>query len=179
MAAVADVAHPLSYPALAPRFVNVTKPARSYIPTTRLAPSGCCIEITAICRRPSAPGRITRIDDGAQGWLAPAAIEYNGFVFTSTLAGNMPGRLDILLSIPEQVFRLKERLCALPPLRQAGLDSVAFAALQIDEDADLAAVRWAFEAVGDYQSIAISPVVVQAPLVWARGLLQGDFICAV
>jgi hypothetical protein len=26
MAAIADVAHPLSYPALAPRFVNVTKP---------------------------------------------------------------------------------------------------------------------------------------------------------
>jgi enamine deaminase RidA (YjgF/YER057c/UK114 family) len=157
-------------------------PARSYIPTVRLGPTHCRVEVNAICRRPGAGGRISRIRDAdAQSgwWLDPVAVEYGGLLFTSSLSGNMPGRLDLALPVKEQVTRLFEKLERLAPLRGSGLEVVLFASMQISESVDLGELRWNFQQVRGQETVAISPVVVQPPLLWTRGGVQADFICSV
>jgi enamine deaminase RidA (YjgF/YER057c/UK114 family) len=156
-------------------------PARAYIPTIRLGPTYCRVEVNAICRRPGAKGSIARIRDGdvSGSWLAPIAAEHGGFLFTSSLSGNMPGRLDVTLPLAEQVTRLFEKLQRLAPLRGTGLEGVLFASMQIPESVNLGELRWNFQQVKGQENIAISPVVVQPPLLWVRGGVQGDFICSV
>jgi enamine deaminase RidA (YjgF/YER057c/UK114 family) len=156
-------------------------PARSYIPTIRLGPTHCRVEVNAICRRPGAGGRISRIRDAeaeSGSWLDPVAAEYGGLLFTSSLSGNMPGRLDVTLPLTEQVTRLFERLQPLKPLRGSGMERVLFASIQISESLDLGELRWNFQQVRGQESVAISPVVVQAPLLWTRGAVQANFICS-
>lgn len=156
-------------------------PARSYIPTVRLGPTHCRVEITAICRKPGAKETITRINDTKTkpgSWLAPLAVEYAGFVFTSSLTGHLPGRLNASIPLAEQVIRLFETLQKISPLRKGGIEGVLFASVQIAERVDLGELRWNFQQLKGQDRIAISPVVVQSPLLWARGGLQADFICA-
>ena len=117
-------------------------PARSYIPVIRLGPTHCRVEIAAICRRPGSRQAITRLEGNDRSWLAPAAIAYGGFLFTSSLAGNMPGRLDVSLPLADQVQRLFDAVASLAPLRQSGLDNVLFASMQIAKGVDLGALRW-------------------------------------
>ena len=155
-------------------------PARSYLPTVRLGPTHCRVEITAICRKPGVKEKITRIsnaDAGRRSWLSPVAIEYGGFLFTSSLAGNMTDRLDVSLPLADQVNRLFEKLQGIGPLRKAGIDSVLFASMQIADSVDLGELRWNVEQVKGQDRIAISSVVVQSPLLWVRGGIQADFIC--
>jgi enamine deaminase RidA (YjgF/YER057c/UK114 family) len=157
-------------------------PARSYIPTVRLGPTHCRVEVNAICRKPGAKGSIARIR-GAEAergsWLDPIATEHGGFLFTSSMAGNMSGRLDIALPLAEQITRVFEKLQQLAPLRGTGAESVLFASVQISTSVDLGELRWNFQQVKGQENIAISPVVVQAPLIWARGGVQADFICSI
>jgi enamine deaminase RidA (YjgF/YER057c/UK114 family) len=155
-------------------------PARSYIPTVRLGPTHCRVEITAICRRPGSNGAISRIvattaTDGS--WLSPVAVEYGGFVFTSSLCGNMPNRLDVLVPLSDQIDRLFDRVQGLAPLKKLGLDNVLFASMQIAHAIDLGELRWNVEQMPGHKEIAISPVITQAPLLWTRGGVQADFIC--
>jgi enamine deaminase RidA (YjgF/YER057c/UK114 family) len=155
-------------------------PARSYTPTVRLGPTHCRVEITAICRRPSSKQKITRLNRarGEGGsWLAPIAVEYGGFVFTSSMCGNMPGRLDASVPLNDQVERLFTEVASLEPLRKGRADSLLFAAMQIASGTDLGELRWYVEQVNGQERIAISPVVVQPPLLWVRGGIQADFIC--
>jgi hypothetical protein len=105
-------------------------------------------------------------------------VEYAGFVFTSSLTGHLPGRLDASIPLADQVIRLFETLQEIGPLRKGGIDGVLFASVQIAERVDLGELRWNFQQVKGQERIAISPVVVQSPLLWARGGLQADFICA-
>ena len=156
-------------------------PARAYMPTVRLGPTHCRVEITAICRRPGSKGTINRIADRDSkdgSWIAPAAVEYGGFVFTSSLCGNLPTRLDVSVPLADQVNRLFDRLQRLAPLNKSGLDNVLFAGVQIADGVDLGELRWDIEQVPGNNDIAFSPVVTQAPLLWVRGGLQADFICA-
>jgi enamine deaminase RidA (YjgF/YER057c/UK114 family) len=157
-------------------------PARSYIPTVRLGPTRCRVEITAICRKPGAKEKIARINDmkavNAGSWLSPLAVEYAGFVFTSSLAGHLPSRLDASAPLADQINRLFERLQGIGPLRKGGIDSALFASVQIAQAVDLGELRWNFQQVQGQDRIAISPVVVQSPLLWVRGGVQADFICA-
>jgi enamine deaminase RidA (YjgF/YER057c/UK114 family) len=155
-------------------------PARAYIPTVRLGPTFCRVEIAAICRRPGSRQAITRIEgDAAAGsWLAPAALEYGGFLFTSSLCGNMPDRLDLAVPLADQVHRLFDRLARLPPLRGAGLANVLFAPMQIANGCDLGALRWHAQQVNGVDKMAVSPVVVSGPLLWTKAALQADFVCA-
>jgi 2-iminobutanoate/2-iminopropanoate deaminase len=155
-------------------------PARSYIPTVRLGPTHCRVEITAICRKPGVREKITRINDSnvkAGSWLSPLAVEYAGFVFTSSLAGHLPSRLDARVPLADQINRLFETLQGIAPLRKGGIESVLFASVQIAETVDLGELRWIFQQVQGQDRIAISPVIVQPPLLWVRGDLQADFIC--
>ena len=152
-------------------------PARSYIPVIRLGPTHCRVEIAAICRRPGSRQAITRLEGNDRSWLAPAAIAYGGFLFTSSLAGNMPGRLDVSLPLADQVQRLFDAVASLAPLRQSGLDNVLFASMQIAKGVDLGALRWHAEQAKGQERIAISPVVVDS-LLWTRGSIQADFICS-
>ena len=155
-------------------------PARSYIPTVRLGPTHCRVEITAICRKPGDKEKIVRIDDAnakAGSWLSPLAVEYAGFVFTSSLAGHLPSRLDASVPLADQINRLFETLQGIGPLRKGGIESALFASVQIAETVDLGELRWIFQQVQGQDRIAISPVVVQPPLLWVRGGLQADFIC--
>jgi enamine deaminase RidA (YjgF/YER057c/UK114 family) len=155
-------------------------PARSYIPTVRLGPTHCRVEITAICRKPGDKEKIVRIDDAnakAGSWLSPLAVEYAGFVFTSSLAGHLPSRLDASVPLADQINRLFETLQGIGPLRKGGIESALFASVQIAETVDLGELRWIFQQVQGQDMIAISPVVVQPPLLWVRGGLQADFIC--
>jgi enamine deaminase RidA (YjgF/YER057c/UK114 family) len=157
-------------------------PARTYMPTVRLGPTYCRVEITAICRRPGSRGKIIRIDDHASrsgSWLSPVAVEYGGFVFTSSLCGNLPNRLDASVPLGDQVSRLFDKMQGLGPLNKSGLDNVLFAGLQIANGVNLGELRWNVEQVKGQADVAISPVVVQAPLLWVRGGIQADFICAV
>jgi enamine deaminase RidA (YjgF/YER057c/UK114 family) len=157
-------------------------PARSYIPTIRLGPTHCRVEVNAICRKPGTKGIIARIRDAEAErgwWLDPIATEHGGFLFTSSMAGNKPGRLDIALPLAEQITRIFEKLQQLPPLRGTGAESVLFASVQIPTSVDLGELRWNFQQVKGQETIAISPVVVQAPLIWARGGVQADFICSI
>jgi 2-iminobutanoate/2-iminopropanoate deaminase len=156
-------------------------PARSYTPTVRLGPTHCRVEITAICRKPDANEKITRIDDAkvkAGSWLSPLAVEYAGFVFTSSLAGHLPGRLDASVPLTDQIDRLFETLQGIGPLRKGGIESALFASVQISHAVDLGELRWSFQQVKGLDRIAISPVVVLPPLLWVRGGVQADFICA-
>jgi enamine deaminase RidA (YjgF/YER057c/UK114 family) len=156
-------------------------PARSYIPTVRLGPTHCRVEITAICRKPGTKEKIARINDSkvkADSWLSPLAVEYAGFVFTSSLAGHLPSRLDVSVPLADQINRLFEALQGIGPLRKGGVESALFASIQIAETVDLGELRWNFQQVQGQDRIAISPVVVQSPLLWVRGGVQADFICA-
>jgi 2-iminobutanoate/2-iminopropanoate deaminase len=156
-------------------------PARTFIPTVRLAPTRCRVEITAICRRPGSQKKISRLnrpDSHRNLWLAPAAVEFNGFVFTSTLCGNMAGNLRAPLPISDQVDLVFERVATIEPLRGSGIEKVLFAGLQIAPDVDLGSLRWHLQQIQGQERIAISPIVVQPPLLWIRGGIQADFICA-
>jgi 2-iminobutanoate/2-iminopropanoate deaminase len=155
-------------------------PARTYLPTIRLGPTRCRVEITAICRRPGSKGAISRIADTASAessWLSPVAVEYGGFVFTSSLCGNVPDRLDLSVPLSDQVNRLFDRVRSLAPLKRSGLDNVLFACMQIAKATDPGELRWNVEQIPGHKDIAISPVVTQAPLLWTRGGVQADFIC--
>jgi 2-iminobutanoate/2-iminopropanoate deaminase len=155
-------------------------PARSYIPTVRLGPTHCRVEITAICRKPGDKEKIVRINDAnakAGSWLSPLAVEYAGFVFTSSLAGHLPGRLDASVPLADQINRLFETLQGIGPLRKGRIESALFASVQIAETVNLGELRWIFQQVQGQDRIAISPVIVQPPLLWVRGGLQADFIC--
>jgi enamine deaminase RidA (YjgF/YER057c/UK114 family) len=157
-------------------------PARSYIPTVRLGPTHCRVEINAICRRPGSKRDLTRISDAdarSGAWLDPIAVEFGGFLFTSTLCGNLPGQLDTAVPPADQTKRLFGKLGELAPLRGSGLDRVLFASVQIAKDTELGALRWHVEQLPGLADIAVSPVVVQPPLLWMRGEVQADFICSV
>ena len=158
-----------------------TSPAHAYIPTIRLGPTHCRVEINAICRKPGSKGQIVHINDAdsrSGSWIAPIATEYGGFLFTSSLCGNLAGRLEVALPLSDQIERLFEKLQLLEPLHKSGMDRVLFASLQIPKGADLGGLRWAFQQIKGLEGIAISPVVVQPPLLWLHGGVQGDFICA-
>jgi 2-iminobutanoate/2-iminopropanoate deaminase len=155
-------------------------PARSYIPTVRLGPTHCRVEITAICRKPGDKEKIVSINDAnatADSWLSPLAVEYAGFVFTSSLAGHLPSRLDASVPLADQINRLFETLQRIGPLRKGGIQSALFASVQIAETVNLGELRWIFQQVQGQDRVAISPVIVQPPLLWVRGGLQADFIC--
>ena len=99
-------------------------------------------------------------------------------MFTSSLAGHLPSRLDVSVPLADQINRLFEALQGIGPLRKGGIESALFASIQIAETVDLGELRWNFQQVQGQDRIAISPVVVQSPLLWVRGGVQADFICA-
>jgi 2-iminobutanoate/2-iminopropanoate deaminase len=156
-------------------------PARTFIPTVRLAPTLCCVEIAAICRRPGARKKISRLSCSVPNpdlWLAPTAVEYNGFIFTSSFCGNLIGNLRTALPLADQVAIMFEKVATLEPLRGSGIEKVLFAGLQIATDVDLSSLRWHLQQINGQERIAISPIRIQPPLLWIKGGVQADFICA-
>jgi len=157
-------------------------PVRSYIPTVRLAPTRCRIEITAICRRPGSALKITRIPGNtawAASWLAPAAVEFGGLIFTSSLAGSLPGRLDAELDLREEVALLLERAVSLHPGRAGDLGPVLFAGVQVGADVAMGGLRNAISRTGGHDKVVFSITTGQRPMLWTRGSVQGDFVLAV
>ena len=51
-------------------------PARSYIPTVRLGPTHCRVEITAICRKPGTNERIARINELRKSRPTPGCLPW-------------------------------------------------------------------------------------------------------
>jgi enamine deaminase RidA (YjgF/YER057c/UK114 family) len=154
-------------------------PVRSYAPTVRLAPARCRIEITAICRRPGSALKITPIAGDrawASAWLAPAAVEFGGLIFTSSLAGNLPGHLDARLDLDAEVTQLLERALSLHPGRDGDLGSMLFAGVQVATDAAMGDLRNAIGRASGHDKVVFSITAGQRPLLWTRGSVQGDFV---
>jgi enamine deaminase RidA (YjgF/YER057c/UK114 family) len=156
-----------------------TLPVRSYAPTVRLAPTRCRVEITAICRRPGSALKITPIaGDGtwASAWLAPAAVEFGGLIFTSSLAGHLPGRLDARVDLRAEVTQLLERAVSLRPGRGGDLGSMLFAGVQVASDVAMGDLRDVICGTGGHDEVVFSITSGQRPLLWTRGAVQGDFV---
>lgn len=157
-------------------------PARSYVPTVRLAPTRCRIEITAICRRPGSALKITPIEGDrawSASWLAPAAVEFGGLIFTSSLAGQLPGRLDARLDLRDEVNQLLERATSLNPGGGGSLDAMLFAGVQAASDIAMGDLREAVAQVDGHRDVVFSIFTGQRPMLWTRGSIQGDFVLAV
>lgn len=154
-------------------------PARSYAATVRLAPSRCRVEITAICRRPGSGLAITPIAGDvawSKSWLSPAAVEFGGLIFTSTLTGHIGTRLDAAVDLLPEVRALFERASSLHPGRADGLNDVLFAAVQVASDVPMGDFRIAVEQVPGSSDVVLSTFAMQRPLLWTRGAVQADFV---
>ena len=154
-------------------------PARSYAATVRLAPSRCRVEITAICRRPGSRLPITRIAGDAswsKSWLSPAAVEFGGLMFTSTLTGYIGARLDAAIDLLPEVNALFERAASLHPGRVGGLYDLLFAAVQVAREVPMGNFRAAVEQVPGSSEVVLSTFAMQPPMLWTRGAVQADFV---
>jgi len=154
-------------------------PARSYSSTVRLAPSRCRVEITAICRRPGSNLAITQIAGDvawSKSWLSPAAVEFGGLIFTSTLTGHIGARLDATVDLQPEVNTLFERAASLHPTRVTGLNNLLFASVQVASDVPMGDFRNAVENVPGSSDVVLSTFAVHRPLLWMRGAIQADFV---